>query len=256
MTSYAETMLWIGQHELITKINDFLATRSVKTTERQRAMLIFSCKANGANQLGYGISTALRHALCSWPRDIEWRCLGRRAAMSVLDKLPPLHAAKTDWILVRHNHEQLWYRPPNQPTVLYKRQSKPIYQGFVSHGCTELTVYDDVRLCTLNEVLADIMTLIQSSNEQCIVALTVQMSQLDQAREVIQKLQISCHLFDTICDVTDWYTDRANEDESLPSWKHSPCFKEKIELLMKNQTELLRRESRGYMTEVNVTSLK
>lgn len=126
MTSYTETNLWRGQHELITKIHEFLATRSLET-ERLRSMLILSCKADGLDQLGYGISTALRHALCTWPHDIEWRCLTRRAALSVLEKLPPLHAAKTDWIVMKYNNKQLWYSPPDQPATLYKRHAVPIF---------------------------------------------------------------------------------------------------------------------------------
>ena len=207
MAFYEEIYLWKGQHELMDKIHDFLETTSLEETQRLSYMLILSCKADDTDQMGYGISTAIRHALYSYPHDIWWRCSSEQEATNVLQTLVP----KNTYCVIKYNQQQLWYNLPDQSIDrLYKRISTPISQKNVRSCCPELIVYDDVTLNNFSKVLEDTVSFSFSPKKRCIVVLTIPSSKLTYVRELTQIK----HVFHSICDVTHWYKD-------VPGWKSS-----------------------------------
>lgn len=220
-----DRVLCVGQLEVIDNIHAFLETESSNQTP---VMLIFGCKANLD---GCGISTTLRHALCAKPCNIEWVCFSQRTAVDVLQKLVPLHTAKTKWTLLKRNDRELLYTASDTSNVQYQRSASVMQNE--SPGCraADVVVYDDVTLNTFDDVVKCILQRSLSPHEHhSIVALTVLEQELNAARLAID----SCKkLFTTTCDVTHWH--RVNVVR--PAWK-ADSYRARIEKLYESHVDL------------------
>jgi len=223
MASYPESMLWKVQQELVHQIDNFL---KLETDLDLHSMLIFNCKADGPNQLGCGISTALRHALYDRPCNIQWRCTSNRVSADVLENMLRLQQVKTNWTLTKRSKVTLEYKPSEQSDVIYSRSAVPMSDRKLEALTSppDILVYDDVSLDLLDLVLKDMCPhMLEDHKQQCIVALTVQAHALDTAKDIVYGQ--AKDLFDHIYDITRWYTNYAQEEGTKRSWKRSGALK-------------------------------
>jgi hypothetical protein len=215
-------------------------------------LFIVACKRNGVDQLGIGVSTALRAALCPELMDLEWRCSGRAAAVRILDRCAETQSKLTpSWIILKKNMEQLWYNPSERPGDIGKiimRSFIPMIIEKIRGSSANLVIYDDLPLAGLLAVLQDI-----KKGQGCsIVAVTVRESELSVIRTIMERFNEAEKrkseeegperpLF-TVLDLT--VVLEKQRAAATSAWK-SEHFKEELDLIYEDQLGALERDVEG-----------
>lgn len=166
--------LTAGQEELVKTVKEFIQKSRGRAT-----LLFFSCKKDG--YCGVGVSTALYHGLASYVGRIEWCCSSQRQVDDTLDRLVEVHKKRTDWTLKFMTPFSLHYIN-TQFRVQHDRAACVLPSTPLTPE-VDLLIYDNLNLSSFSKAVQDCAT----RNCMSVLALTAHVSELDQARELVQK---------------------------------------------------------------------
>lgn len=176
------------QWEIIAKVKDFISK-----SRGPAILLIFSCKADGVNQVGCGVTTALYHALVDFVGSVDWCCASRIRLDQTRRNLLDIHVHRTYWKMTEATPHSLCYRNPQFRTC-HKRYLG-LFDSLPLSPEADMVVYDDLCMHLFEKAF---QVCLQRSTLR-ILAFTARASELDRARELIQSYHAS---FDMVHDMT------------------------------------------------------